>query len=92
MVSSSEIKRLSDQVKVGRDAFKNKNSAGTPQINKINASWKGEISESFKDANKKTQTKIGKLLTDMGSLSSRLNTLYTAIKREEAEKLKETKK
>ena len=92
MVSFTEVKQYSDQVKGGRDVGKSKITTATNGIHKAVGSWKGETSVSFNDTYKKVQTKINKLIADAGSLSQKLNSLSLAVKREEADQLKEMRK
>ena len=89
MIAPAEIKNLSSKVSSNQGTLKQKNSAVTGNANKINMSWKGEISEAYKDAAKKAQLKISRLISDLGSLKMKLDALANAVNRaakEEASK------
>ena len=85
MASISEINRLSSQVTMDKIALNERNRGATTRTNKANATWKGRINNAFKDYNRKTQIKMTRLLSDMGNLRTRLNSLATAMSRAERE-------
>lgn len=92
MVSPNEINRLSSQVISCKSALDEKSRSTAFSANKTNSTWKGKISSAFNDSSKKTQTKTSRLLSDMGNLSRKLNTLASNMNRASAETILEPKR
>ena len=85
MVTSSDINRLSTQVGNNAAALNERNRSLTSSVSKANSSWRGRINGAFRNSHKNTQTKLNRLVTNMGNLRTRLGTLSTAMTREERE-------
>ena len=80
MTSPASITSLASRVSASRGTLSQKNRDLTNNSNKANTSWKGETSDGFKDAHKKTQSKMTQLINDLGILQTKLNSLANAVK------------
>ena len=81
MTTPAEIKNLSSKVSANQGTLRQKNSAVTNNANKVNISWKGETSEAYKNAYRKTQLKMSILISELGNLRTKLDSLANAVNR-----------
>ena len=80
MTSPANITALASRASANRGTLTQKNRDVTSNANKVNTSWKGETSDGYKDAHKKTQSKMTQLISDLGVLQTKLNSLANAVK------------
>ncbi|MCL2664647.1 MAG: WXG100 family type VII secretion target [Defluviitaleaceae bacterium] len=91
-MSSEQIKQLAGQVANGASTLRSKNNAANNGAVRAGGSWKGEAGAAFADAWKKNQAKVVRVLNDMSSLKTRLDTLALRVRQAETEKIASAKK
>ena len=88
MTTSAGISNLKSKVEIKKGALRSRNNAVASDSTKISSSWKGEISVLYKDAYKRIQPKVSRLIDDLGSLASKLNALANAVNKAAGEEKK----
>lgn len=86
MSTPSQIKSVSEKVKREKIQLQSGSRRAKSAADKVNNSWKGDISKAFKESYDKTAKKMDALYSDFDRLSSELNKLSNDVQRAEQEK------
>jgi len=93
MAVPAEIRKTASSAAENQGKLKQKNGAVLNNSNKVINIWRGEISGAYKDAHKKAQSKTSRLISDLGILKIKLESLAASVNRAEtAESAKRMKK
>lgn len=86
MSTPSQIKNVSEKVKREKSKLQSGGRQAKSMADKVNNSWKGDISKAFKVSFDKTAKKMDALYSDFDRLASELNKLSNDVQRAEQEK------
>ena len=86
MISQIQLRSLSAKVPTRQGTLKQRNSTAKSSSNRTNSSWRGEISEAYKDLQRKTQSKMNGSISDLGGTKAKIDRLANVVQRAEAEK------
>ena len=89
MTTPTSIRNQASRISAKQGTLRSKNSAAANDSTKTCMSWKGETSEAYKDSYKKAQTKINRLVDNLGSLAKMLSALANAVNKAASEEMKE---
>jgi uncharacterized protein YukE len=88
MPTESSIKNTASTAKSSRGVAISKNNPYDRGASSLSITWKGEVSEAFKEATRRVKSQMTSVINEYDSLNTKLTKLSSSVKRAENEEKK----